>query len=116
MICSGDFAGKGRSRSPFTIPKMAVLAPMPSASVRTTITVSIGDFASILRAYRVSSQSVVMNVPPPSVIDRHVPIHKPMLWIYMLSNNLERLMFLTRPGRWAIPRRGAAEPNTSYIG
>lgn len=27
-------------------------------------------------------------------MDRHVPIHKPILWIYMLRNNLERLIFL----------------------
>ena len=50
MICSGDFTGRGRSTIPLTIPKIAVLAPMPSASVRITIAVSMGDFASILKA------------------------------------------------------------------
>jgi len=42
-------------------------------------------------------------------MDRHVPIHKPILWIYMLRNNLERLIFLAPAcsvGDSETPRRG----------
>jgi len=42
-------------------------------------------------------------------MDRHVPIHKPLLWIYMLRNNLERLIFLAPAcsvGDSETPRRG----------
>src|SRR5437868_9115468 len=51
--------------------KIAVLAPMPSASVATAMAVNAGDFASRRNPYRASCRSVVtlsksLIVPPPS--------------------------------------------------
>ena len=44
--------GKGRNRTAFTTVKIAVFAPMPSASVSTATSVKPGLFASVRTAYR----------------------------------------------------------------
>src|SRR5437773_963832 len=50
MILSASGYGSGRSRTALTMLKMAVLAPMPSASVRTATKVNPGDLRSWRRA------------------------------------------------------------------
>src|SRR5215469_8096882 len=50
--------GSGRSKTAFTTLKMAVFAPMPSASVRTVTAVKPGFFPSMRAAYRRSCQMV----------------------------------------------------------
>src|SRR6266566_1166707 len=57
---SGSGKGNGRSSTPYTTVKIAVLAPIPRASVRTATAVNPGFFASIRKAYRMSCQSVAM--------------------------------------------------------
>src|SRR5882762_2519758 len=57
---SGSGKGNGRSSTPYTTVKIAVLAPMPRASVKTATAVNPGFFASIRKAYRMSCQSVPM--------------------------------------------------------
>src|SRR5258708_31556630 len=52
---SGSGNGKGRSRTAFTTVKIAVLAPMPSASERTATAVKTGDRAKVRRAKRRSA-------------------------------------------------------------
>src|SRR5579863_170722 len=44
--------------TPFTTEKMAVFAPMPSASVRMATTVNPGDLASLRRPYRRSCKNI----------------------------------------------------------
>src|SRR5437879_5764983 len=56
----GSGKGNGRSSTPYTTVKIAVLAPMPRASVKTATAVKPGFFASIRKAYRKSCQSVPM--------------------------------------------------------
>ena len=46
---SGSLNGSGRSRTLLTTLKIAVLAPIPSASVKTAIAVNPGRFAKILQ-------------------------------------------------------------------
>jgi len=46
----GSLYGSGVSSTPFTTEKIAVLAPMPSASVSTTMSVKPGLFARVRRA------------------------------------------------------------------
>src|SRR5277367_3991381 len=41
---SGSGNGSGRSNTPSTIEKIAVVAPMPSASINTAVSVNAGDF------------------------------------------------------------------------
>ena len=48
---------------------MALLAPMPSASVSTVTTVKTGDFISARSEWRRSNVSVPMWLSPPSVTD-----------------------------------------------
>src|SRR5580693_4691075 len=48
---SGSGYERGWSRTAFTTEKMAVLAPMPRARVRTAITVKPGDFRRLRRPY-----------------------------------------------------------------
>src|SRR5207302_3242084 len=50
MILSASGYGSGRSRTALTMLKMAVLAPIPSASVRTATKVNPGDLRSWRRA------------------------------------------------------------------
>src|SRR4029077_3631875 len=50
MIRSAFGYGRGRSRTALTILKIAVLAPIPSASVRTATKVNPGDLRSWRRA------------------------------------------------------------------
>src|SRR5436305_1674760 len=50
MILSASGYGSGRSRTALTMLKMAVLAPIPSASVRTATNVNPGDLRSWRRA------------------------------------------------------------------
>ena len=90
MICSGDFTGNGRSTSPFTIPKIAVFAPIPSAKVSTTIVVNIGDFASIRNAYRTSCPSVPMN--PPLRMNVHAAAPHRSVLIYVSPLHLNHLL------------------------
>ena len=52
---SGSAKGSGFSRTPYTRLKIAVLAPMPSASVATTVSVKAGALARDFTASRSSS-------------------------------------------------------------
>ena len=52
--------GRGFSNTALTMVKIAVLAPMPRASVKTATTVKPGFFASILIPYRKSWSKVVI--------------------------------------------------------
>src|SRR5580700_11180239 len=54
---SGSFTGGGRSRTAFTKLKIAVLAPIPSASERTATSVNPGDRRNPRRAYRISAST-----------------------------------------------------------
>jgi hypothetical protein len=54
--------GSGRSSTALTTEKMAVLAPMPSASAATVISVSSGRLAIILTPYRTSCHSVPIEI------------------------------------------------------
>src|ERR1700687_1638904 len=61
---SGSGKGNGRRSTPYTTVKIAVLAPMPRASVKTATAVNPGIFASIRKAYRMSCQSVpILRLP-----------------------------------------------------
>src|ERR1700733_9476036 len=51
---SGCSYGSGFSRTPYTAVKIAVLAPIPSASVSTAAMVNPGFAASVRKAYRMS--------------------------------------------------------------
>src|SRR3989442_11352396 len=61
---SGSGKGSGRSSTPYTTVKIAVLAPMPSARVNTATDVNPGLFASIRAAYRRSCQMVLIPYLP----------------------------------------------------
>src|SRR5947199_3401843 len=50
MILSASGYGSGRSRTAFTMLKIAVFAPIPSASVRTATRVNPGDLRTWRRA------------------------------------------------------------------
>src|SRR6476619_2882348 len=52
--------GNGRSSTALTTLKMAVLAPMPSASAIVATMLRLGDFHSIRSPYRISCQNVPM--------------------------------------------------------
>src|SRR5437762_3959341 len=54
MIRSASGYGSGRSKTALTMLKIAVFAPMPSASVRIAITLKLGCFRSMRKAYRIS--------------------------------------------------------------
>ncbi len=54
VICPGSATGRGRSRNESTTLKMAVLAPMPSASVRTATAVKPGLRLICRTPYRTS--------------------------------------------------------------
>ena len=57
---SGSEYGSGCKSTPLTTLKIAVFAPMPSASVRIATAVKPGFFASILIPYRKSCSNVVI--------------------------------------------------------
>src|SRR6266581_5931344 len=63
---SGSSYGKGRSNTALTTLKMAVFAPIPSASASTTINVIPGFFNNIRAPYRTSCQSVCIFLLPDS--------------------------------------------------
>jgi hypothetical protein len=54
MIRSASGYGSGRSKTALTMLKIAVFAPMPSASVKIAITLKPGCFRSMRKAYRIS--------------------------------------------------------------
>src|SRR5512134_494996 len=56
--------GSGRSRMALMTLKIAVLAPIPSASVATATKVKAGDFTSVRAAKRMSRQSSSIVDPP----------------------------------------------------
>jgi hypothetical protein len=58
-----SWKGRGRNNSAFTTEKMAVFAPIPSASVKIAMAVKPGLFASIRIPYFRSCQNVSMNLP-----------------------------------------------------
>ena len=60
---SGSGYASGRSITPFTMLKMAVLAPMPSANVRHATMLKTGDRASERAEYRTSRQSISIQMP-----------------------------------------------------
>src|SRR5207245_10099168 len=49
---SGSGNGSGRSSTPSTMEKIAVVAPLPSASIRMAVTVNPGDLRSWRKGYR----------------------------------------------------------------
>jgi hypothetical protein len=59
--CSGFGNGSGRSSTASTTLKMAVFAPMPKASVKTTTAVNPGFFQSIRSPYRTSRRRVISS-------------------------------------------------------
>src|SRR6185436_18306063 len=64
-----DFTGSVRSINVSRIEKIAVLAPMPSASDRIATTVTIGVALSVRKAYRISgivSSQPSFQLPAPS--------------------------------------------------
>src|SRR5437867_10283818 len=64
MILSASGYGSGRSRTALTMLKVAVFAPMPSASVRTATNVNPGDLRSWRRAnFRSFISSVFFHNP-----------------------------------------------------
>ena len=76
--------------------------------------VNRGDFPSILKAYRTSCQSVVIEVSSlVSAIDEHVFSPGPMVVICMLRSDLRLASGAIRLLRWAIPKRGVAKTDTS---
>src|SRR5215475_8495869 len=60
MSWPGDRYGKARSSTVFTTLKIAVLAPMPRASVTRTIAVKAGVFARRRALYRMSRRRTSM--------------------------------------------------------
>src|SRR5215203_6969808 len=76
--CSGFVYGNGLNRAALITLKMAVVTPMPSASVRVTITVKPGLRASCLRANR-RSFMVERNVHAKGVPSRVWP-ESDMFW------------------------------------
>ena len=72
--CCGSFTGKRRSRIWSSNVKMAVFAPMPSASVSTATAVNIGFFTSIRAAKRTSRTISAMSstLPKNSSVFRRI--------------------------------------------
>ena len=60
----GSANGSGLSSTPSTIEKIAVVAPMPKASVSTAVSVNPGERASLLAAWRTSCTSRSSQVHP----------------------------------------------------
>src|ERR1700680_3825670 len=77
--CCESLKESGRKRMVFTALKMAVLAPMPSARVRTATRVKPGFFTSMRRPKRRSCQSVPIFVPPSFIAqrDHRIHVHRP---------------------------------------
>jgi hypothetical protein len=66
----GSPYGSGRRRTPFTIVKMAVLAPIPSVSAATARSAKIGLRANMRHAYRASIVSDCQFMGVLSLCDR----------------------------------------------
>src|SRR2546426_9327279 len=60
---SGSMNGSGLSNTAFTTLKIAVFAPMPSASETTAMNEKPGFFVSVRNPYRRSCQSVSIDSP-----------------------------------------------------
>ena len=63
--CSGCGTGKGLSITAFSTEKVAVLAPIPSARVRTRTLVSPGDLMDVRAANRRSCRNASQTGSPP---------------------------------------------------
>src|SRR5215470_1884390 len=68
---SGAAKGSGRSRMPSTSEKMAVVAPIPSASVRITVSAKPGDLRSWRKAKNKERAADINHSPRPEVSFRN---------------------------------------------
>src|SRR5215472_515527 len=86
MSRSALATGRGRSNMPFTALKIAVLAPMPNASVTTATRVMVGFLMSMRTPKRMSWINVCTKLPPKWLVGFSVMIES----LYELEFSLKR--------------------------